>query len=148
MSQNKSVELYSRIVELYSTCGSQKGVAIALGISDAVVHKVLVSEGIIESDVVEQIERLQIEGLSNAEIAKRLGVSTSCVNVNIPYRRGTYLNNDRSEMAEYMRQYRKKRKKESKQARIEQLQTERARLTERLAKIDAELKAMNQEEEL
>ncbi len=140
--------IYDKIVDLYKTCGSQRDVAISLGVSDAVVHKVLISEGLIESDITEQIERLQIGGLSNTEIAERLGVSKSCVNMNIPYRRGTYLNEDKSDMAEYMQRYRKKKRTESRQVRMKQLQVERTRLNERLASIDAELAMLEREEKL
>lgn len=140
--------IYDEIVDLYKTCGSQRDVAISLGVSDAVVHKVLISEGLIESDITEQIERLQIGGLSNTEIAERLGVSKSCVNMNIPYRRGTYLNEDKSDMAEYMQRYRKKKRTESRQVRMKQLQVERTRLNERLASIDAELAMLEREEKL
>ena len=86
-----------------------RAVSKNLNISETVVHKVLVSYGVIDTPLTRRIAELRRIGLNQKQIAEMLGVSTSCVNKNTPYERGTYLNPSTSANAERIRKHRAKK---------------------------------------
>lgn len=97
------------ILSEYNRTKSMRAVSKNLNISETVVHKVLVSYGVIDTPLTRRIAELRRIGLNQKQIAEMLGVSTSCVNKNTPYERGTYLNPSTSANAERIRKHRAKK---------------------------------------
>ena len=94
------------ILSEYNRTKSMKAVSRNLKISETVVHKVLVAYGVIDTSLTRRIAELRRVGLSQKRIAEILGISTSNVNKNTPYERGTYLNPSTSANAERIRKCR------------------------------------------
>lgn len=97
------------ILSEYNRTKSMRAVSKNLNISETVVHKVLVSYGVIDTPLTRRIAELRRIGLNQKQIAEMLGVSTSCVNKNTLYERGTYLNPSTSANAERIRKHRAKK---------------------------------------
>lgn len=97
------------ILSEYNRTKSIKVVSRNLKISETVVHKVLVAYGVIDTPLTRRIAELRRVGLSQKHIAEMLGISTSSVNKNTPYERGTYLNPSTSANAERIRKCRAKK---------------------------------------
>lgn len=78
------------IVKAYEDAHSIKKVACEFNISMAKVKKILVSERAFESDTSKRVMALSVAGKSAQEIAETLSISKSCVNMYLPYKKGTY----------------------------------------------------------
>ena len=88
------------ILRDYKCTQSMKRTAANLSVSEAVVRKVLVQSGVIDTPLTRRICALRKQGLSQNEIAELLGVSSSCVSANAPYiRGGSYKNKQKSDNA-------------------------------------------------
>lgn len=98
------------ILSEYNRTKSIKAVSRNLKISETVVHKVLVTYGVIDTPLTRRIAELRRVGLSQKHIAEMLGISTSSVNKNTPYERGSYLNPSTSKNAEQIRKCRARKK--------------------------------------
>lgn len=98
------------ILSEYNRTKSIKAVSRNLKISETVVHKVLVAYGVIDTPLTRRIGELRRIGLSQKRIAEMLDISTSNVNKNTPYERGSYLNPSTSKNAEQIRKYRARKK--------------------------------------
>lgn len=79
------------ILDVYNQKKSIRATARELDISESVVRKVLVTYRVIDTPLVQRIAELRAAGMPNKDIAKLLGISGSCVDVNSPYSKGTYL---------------------------------------------------------
>lgn len=86
-----------------------RAVSKNLNISETVVHKVLVAYGVIDTPLTRRIAELRRIGLSQKHIAEMLDISTSSVNKNTPYDRGSYLTPSTSKNAERIRKCRAKK---------------------------------------
>lgn len=100
------------ILSKYNRCKSIRKTAASLGVSTAAVHKTLVGYGVIDTPLTRRIAELRRVGLNQKQIAEMLEVSTSCVNKNTPYDRGSYLTPSKSKNAENIRKHRQKRRAE------------------------------------
>lgn len=100
------------ILAEYNKQKSIRATARVLGISTDAVYKTLVGYGVINTPTTRRIAELRRIGLNQKQIAEMLKVSTSCVNKNTPYDRGSYLTPSKSKNAENIRKHRQKRRAE------------------------------------
>lgn len=98
------------ILAEYNKRKSIRATAAALNISTDAVHKTLVGYGVIDTPLTRRIAELRRIGLNQKQIAEMLEISTSCVNKNTPYERGTYLIPSKTKNAEKLRKWRKDRR--------------------------------------
>ncbi len=98
------------ILAEYNKRKSIRATAAALNISTDAVHKTLVGYDVIDTPLTRRIAELRRIGLSQKKIAEMLKVSTSCVNKNTPYDRGSYLTPSKSKNAENIRKWRENRR--------------------------------------
>ena len=80
--------IYEQIVRAYEVNGSVQTTARELGVSRMTVQRVLITEGIWESERSREIVRLAVEGKTATEIADELYLSLKCVQNYMPYTRG------------------------------------------------------------
>lgn len=88
-----------QIISTYNVLKSIKGTAKQLHISEGVVKKALIQAGLIENDLTREIKEKIASGMSQAEIAEEMGISTTKVNIYAPYTKCSYLSVDKSENA-------------------------------------------------
>ena len=84
--------------------------AEVFSVSTATIKKQLISRGIIKNSLSEDIKRLLDDGLTQKEVAKKLGIATATVTKYAPYKRPCYLNKEKSENAARLRKWRDKNK--------------------------------------
>lgn len=94
------------VVREYSKRQSMRETARVLEISQSAVRKCLITHGLLETQLTRDIALLEKAGKTRAEIAAALKISTSCVDANTPYVRGTYLNPSKTKNAEAIRRCR------------------------------------------
>lgn len=99
------------ILLVYNQRKSIRQTAIATGVSEKTVKKVLVTYGVIDTPLIRRIAELRRIGLNQCQIAEMLGVSDSCVNENTPYDRGSYLTPSQTKNAIAIRECRKRKEK-------------------------------------
>ena len=87
---DEHVELYEKIVEEYTKCGSVLKVAEILKTNTIKVRRVLITEGLWESDTSRNVGDLFREGKTVKEIAEILCMSEKNVQSYMPYTRGSY----------------------------------------------------------
>lgn len=75
----------------YNTTKSIRKTAQNLEVSECTVHKALVTYGVIDTPLTRRIAELRRIGQTQSQIAEMLHLSTSHVNKNTPYERGSYL---------------------------------------------------------
>ena len=63
------------------------------------VRKILITEGVIASSLIEVIKKMQLEGITKKEICKSLQISSSLFNDNTGYFKGMYHQEHRSKQA-------------------------------------------------
>lgn len=98
------------ILDAYNVRKSIRATARDLEISETVVRKVLVTYRVIDTPLVQRIAELRASGMPSKDIAELLHVSTSCVDSNTPYSKGTYLNPSKTPNAVKLRKWRQERK--------------------------------------
>lgn len=94
------------ILAEYNRRKTIKGTAKALGVSEGVVRKTLITYRVIDSPFIQRIAELRASGMPQKDIADLLGVSEACVNANSSYERGTYLDPSKTPNAERIRKCR------------------------------------------
>ncbi len=99
-------ELYQQIIDSYKETGSVKKTAEELGTYPIKVRRVLITEGLWHSKTSEQVADLLAKGKSVAEIAEELVISEKNVQSYMPYSRGQYGGEDRSNEAIRSEEYR------------------------------------------
>lgn len=97
------------IVEMYLQEGSLKTIAAKAGVCPATVKKILVSNGIYPSIRSQSISELCKLGYSLQEISKITKVSKKAVLANVPYSKGRYRVEPRTENAIRIEKCRKKK---------------------------------------
>lgn len=99
------------IVDLYFTNNSILETAKAAGVSTVKVRKILITEGLWESDTSIKIGNLLKQGLTTDEIAENLYMSIKNVQAYMPYDRGIYGGEESSLEAIRSEKYRNRMKK-------------------------------------
>ena len=99
-------ELYQQIIDSYKETGSVKKTAEELGTYPIKVRRVLITEGLWHSKTSNQVAELLALGKSVAEIAEELVISEKNVQSYMPYSRGQYGREDRSNEAIRSEEYR------------------------------------------
>lgn len=97
------------VLDIYNQEKSIRATARRLEISDGVVRKVLITYRVIDTPLVRRIAELRAAGMPSKDIAELLHVSTSCVDSNTPYSKGTYLNPSKTPNAVKLREWRKQK---------------------------------------
>ncbi|MCQ2432474.1 MAG: hypothetical protein MJ175_07720 [Clostridia bacterium] len=92
----KDTELYTAIISTYKDTGSVSRTADILGTNNLRVRRVLITEGLWSSKTSKAIGELYAQGMSVADIAKRLIISEKNVQSYLPYTKGMYTEDDRS----------------------------------------------------
>lgn len=80
----------NNIVDAYEILQSIKGVAQQKKISEGKVIKTLITEGAFTNSTSIAVHKLHAKGKTEKEISAELGLSISCVNMYLPYRKGAY----------------------------------------------------------
>ena len=106
MSENQVAET----VRLYLTNNSILETARATGMSTVKVRKILITEGLWESDTSRKIGTLLNQGLTTEEIAETLYMSVKNVQAYMPYERGIYRGDELSQDAVRADRYRNRMK--------------------------------------
>lgn len=104
-------ELYQQIIDTYMETGSVKKTAESLNSYPIKVRRVLITEGLWHSKTSDQIAELSKQGLNVAEIAEKLIISEKNVQSYMPYSRGQYGGEARSNEAIRSEGYRDRMKK-------------------------------------
>ena len=97
------------VLDEYNCQKSIRATAVRLNISESVVKKVLVTYRVIDTPLIRRIAELRAAGMPSNDIAKLLKISTSCVCVNSPYSRGTYLIPSKTPNSVNIRKWRKRK---------------------------------------
>lgn len=99
------------IIRLFRSNNSILETSKVTGVSTVKVRKILITEGLWESDTSIKIGKLLKQGLSTEEIAKELYMSVKNVQAYMPYERGLYGGEDQSSEAIRSDRYRKRMKR-------------------------------------
>ena len=105
--------IQDEILAAYSRHGSIKGVHKATGYSEGLIRKTLVTAGLYTSPRAEEVQALAAQGLREADIAEQLGISKGIINTYLPYSKGTYLNEEKTENAQRIRACRARKKEQA-----------------------------------
>lgn len=80
-------QMIDAAVESYERTGSLRKTAEEIGVHQSTVGKMLITAGIYESSLYKRMKPLLAEGLSDEEIAEKLGVTRGAVSYNRPYKK-------------------------------------------------------------
>lgn len=97
------------VVAEYQKWNSIKETARRLDVSHGVVRKCLISHGLLETPLTQEVAELIAAGIPQKEIAEQLGISTTWVNINTPYERGIMITPSQTVNAQRIRKSRKKK---------------------------------------
>lgn len=89
MKNERNSEI-NRIIQIYNSCNSIMKTSRLTGVSTVKVRKILITEGLWESDTSRQIRLLLDQESTTEDIAKRLNMSVKNVQAYMPYERGVY----------------------------------------------------------
>ena len=89
MKNERNSEI-NRIIQVYNSCNSIMKTSRLTGVSTVKVRKILITEGLWESDTSRQIRLLLDQESTTEDIAKRLNMSVKNVQAYMPYERGVY----------------------------------------------------------
>ena len=99
------------VIDSYTTNNSILETAKATGVSTVKVRKILITEGLWESDTSIKIGELSNQGMTTEEIANTLYMSIKNVQAYMPYERGVYGGKELSKEAIRSDKYRNRMKK-------------------------------------
>lgn len=111
MMQKISGKQVKEILNLYSANHSILETAKAAGISTVKVRKILITEGLWQSDTSIKVGHLLEQGFTTEEIAEKLYMSIKNVQAYMPYERGIYNGEEITQDAARANKYRKRMKK-------------------------------------
>lgn len=80
-------QMIDAAVESYRQTGSLRKTAEEIGVHQSTVGKMLITAGVYESSLYKRIKPLLDEGMSDEEIAEKLGVTRGAVSYNRPYKK-------------------------------------------------------------
>ncbi len=116
MKENDN-EFIKSVVDFYYTTvdgnhpqGNMSAVAEKYKITRAKVNKILITAGVIDSPLHQDIMRLKNDGYSTYDIASSLGVSEATVKINMPYEKVIYNGEEKSIGAKYVEAFRAREK--------------------------------------
>lgn len=98
------------VVAEYRKWESIKETARRLDVSHGVVRKCLITHGLFETPLTQEVAELIKGGVSQEEIAEQLGICPSWVNANTPYERGIMITPSQTENAKRIRECRERKK--------------------------------------
>lgn len=98
------------VVAEYQKRNSIKETARRLDVSHGVVRKCLITHGLLETPLTQEIAGLIKAGATQKEITELLGISSSWVNINTPYERGIMITPSQTVNAERIRKCRERKK--------------------------------------
>jgi predicted transcriptional regulator len=122
-------ETIETVVNTYKRTGSINDTALQTEMSTTKVRKILITEGLWESDRSREIRTLSDAGKSSQEIAEELHISRAMVQNYLPYEKGLYDEEEKSETAIRSEKYRErnrayiKKSQEREQQRVDGLTT-------------------------
>ena len=99
------------VVAEYQKWNSIKETARRLDVSHGVVRKCLITHGLFETPLTQEVAELVEAGVPQNEIAEQLGISYSWVNANLPYERGITITPSQTVNAQRIRKCREKKNK-------------------------------------
>lgn len=99
------------VVAEYQKWNSIKETARRLDVDHGVVRKCLITHGLLETPLTQEIAGLMAAGIPQKEIAEQLGLSYSWVNANLPYERGIMITPSQTDNAKRIRKCREKKNK-------------------------------------
>lgn len=99
------------VVAEYQKWNSIKETARRLDVDHGVVRKCLITHGLLETPLTQEIAGLIAAGIPQKEIAEQLGISYSWVNANLPYERGIMITSSQTDNAKRIRKCREKKNK-------------------------------------
>lgn len=99
------------VVAEYQKWNSIKEMARRLDVDHGVVRKCLITHGLLETPLTQEIAGLMAAGIPQKEIAEQLGLSYSWVNANSPYERGIMITPSQTDNAKRIRKCREKKNK-------------------------------------
>lgn len=102
-------DLYNRIINEYSKCGSVKQTAVNVGTSLVRAQRVLITEGLWSSETSDAVYELYVQGKTAQEIADELLVSVKTVQAYLPYSKGFYSSTVKSSEAKRSGRYRSRK---------------------------------------
>ena len=100
--------VYQSVIERYADTESVKDTAKATGVSEVKVRRILLTEGLWFSKTSLQVQALRGEGKNTEQIAEVLHTTVKAVQQYLPYSRGIYMGESRSEDARYSQAYRER----------------------------------------
>lgn len=100
----------SEIVKYYEACGSIQQTRKAFSMSCQKVRKILITEGVFESDISRVINDMYSKGCSINDISHKLKLSKTCVNSYLPYTKGMYNSDNPTNNARKLREWRSSKK--------------------------------------
>ena len=107
-TKDRRAETIETVVASYKRTGSINDTALQTEISATKVRKILITEGLWESDRSREIRTLSDEGKSSQEIAGELHISRTMVQNYLPYEKGLYDEEEKSETAIRSEKYRER----------------------------------------
>ena len=99
------------VVAEYQKWNSIKETARRLDVDHGVVRKCLITHGLLETQLTQEVAELIAAGIHQKEIAEQLGISYSWVNANLPYERGIMITPSQTDNAKRIRKCREKKNK-------------------------------------
>lgn len=99
------------VVAEYQKWNSIKETARRLDVDHGAVRKCLITHGLLETPLTQEIAELIAAGIPQKEIAEQLGISYSWVNANLPYERGIMITPSQTDNAKRIRKCREKKNK-------------------------------------
>jgi hypothetical protein len=133
-------ETIEAVVAAYKRTSSINDTALQTDISATKVRKILITEGLWESDRSREIRALSDAGKSSQEIAEALNVSRAMVQNYLPYEKGVYDEEEKSETAIRSEKYRKRNRSYAKKSQERDRQGIDALAPERETKIPDAMK--------
>lgn len=97
------------VVAEYRKWESIKETARRLDVNHGVVRKCLITHGLLETPLTQEIAGLIKAGATQKEITEQLGISSSWVNINTPYERGIMITPSQTVNAQRIRKCREKK---------------------------------------
>lgn len=105
---NQVVDFYYTTVDKEHPQGNMSTVAEKFKITRAKVNKILITAGVIDSPLHQDIMKLKERGYDTDDIASALGVSAATVKINTPYEKVIYNGEAKSTGASYVEEFRKR----------------------------------------
>jgi DNA-binding CsgD family transcriptional regulator len=103
------MDIAKRAAEIYAEYKSIKQAAKILNVSEQTVKRLLISQGLFESELTLRISRLRGEGKTDEQIASSLGIGVNAVLANSPYTKWTYKGEEKSINAQRIAECRKRK---------------------------------------